>query len=74
MDNSHEEPPDYAKAMQWVSRITSISMEMVLPGALGYYFLDRWLGTRVVFLILGLIVGFVGGMWQLIKLANDNNR
>jgi ATP synthase protein I len=74
VDNPHGEPPNYVKAMQWVSRITSISMEMVLPGVIGYYFIDRWLGTRVVFLILGLIVGFVGGMWQLIKLAKENNR
>ena len=59
--------------MAWVSRITSISMEMVLPGLIGYYLLDRWLGTKVLFLILGLILGFVGGIWQLIKLTKQNN-
>ena len=60
MDNSPDDQSSYANAMVWVSRITSISMEMVLPGLIGYYLLDRWLGTRVVFLILGLILGFDG--------------
>ena len=73
MDNSPDDQSSYANAMVWVSRITSISMEMVVPGLIGYYLLDRWLGTKVVFLILGLILGFVGGIWQLIKLTKQNN-
>jgi ATP synthase protein I len=72
MDNFNDPHFDYVKAMQWVSRITSISMEMVLPGVLGY-FVDQWLGTKLVFLILGLILGFVGGIWQLIKLTKHDN-
>ena len=73
MDNLPDDQSSYANAMVWVSRITSISMEMVVPGLIGYYLLDRWLGTKVVFLILGLILGLVGGMWQLIKLTKQNN-
>jgi ATP synthase protein I len=72
MDNSNDPRSDYIKAMQWVSRITSISMEMVLPGVLGY-FVDQWLGTKLVFVIGGLILGFVGGIWQLIKLTKHDN-
>lgn len=73
MDNLPDDQSSYANAMVWVSRITSISMEMVIPGLIGYYLLDRWLGTKVVFLILGLILGLVGGIWQLIKLTKQNN-
>ena len=73
MDNSPDDQTSYSNAMVWVSRITSISMEMVVPGLIGYYLLDRWLGTKVVFLILGLILGLVGGIWQLIKLTKQNN-
>lgn len=73
MDNSPDDRSAYANAMQWVSRITAISMEMVLPGVIGYYLIDSWLGTKVVFLILGLILGLVGGIWQLIKLTKQNN-
>ena len=32
MDDSPDDRSSYANAMQWVSRITAISMEMVLPG------------------------------------------
>ena len=54
--------------MEWVARITTVSLEMVLPGVIGYW-IDLRLGTKVVFLILGVILGFVGGLRHLIKLA-----
>jgi F0F1-type ATP synthase assembly protein I len=72
MDNSSDDQSSYANAMQWVSRITSIVIEMVLPGVIGYW-IDLRLGTKVLFLILGVILGFVGGIWQLIKLTKPNN-
>jgi F0F1-type ATP synthase assembly protein I len=51
------------------------ALGMLLPGAIavGYgigYLLDKWLGTTylyMVFLLLGIVAGFVG----LIKKAND---
>jgi hypothetical protein len=58
----------WAVAMQWVARLTTISLEMALPG-LGGFWLDQWLGTRVVFLIVGVIVGFAAGMWHLVQLT-----
>ena len=54
--------------MQWASTVMSISLEMVLPALLGVW-LDRWLGTGMVFLVLGAILGFTSGMWHLLKLA-----
>jgi len=68
MDNPSDDHSSYAHAMQWVSRITSIAMEMVLPIVIGYW-IDQRLGTKIVFLLLGLVLGFATGMWQLIKLA-----
>jgi hypothetical protein len=61
----------WAVAMQWVARLTTISLEMALPG-LGGFWLDQWLGTRVVFLIVGVIVGFAGGMWRLVQLTKPS--
>jgi ATP synthase protein I len=72
MDDSPDDRSSYALAMQWVARITTISVEMVLPGWIGYW-IDQRLGTKVVFLILGLIIGFAGGIWQLIQLTKPNN-
>ncbi len=57
-----------AKAMDWVSNITTISVMMVLP-AWGGYYLDQWLGTVAVFLFLGMILGITAAGWQLYKLV-----
>jgi ATP synthase protein I len=65
-----EDRSPLALAMEWTSRLTTISLEMVLPGLLGYW-VDQKLGTRVVFLLLGVIAGFSVGMWHLVKLAGS---
>jgi len=66
--NSPDDRSPLALAMGWVSRITTICLEMVLPALLGYW-ADQWLKTKMLFLVLGVIVGFSLGMWHLIKLA-----
>jgi F0F1-type ATP synthase assembly protein I len=63
----------YASAMQWTSRITTISMEMVVPGAIGYWLDQRW-GTGVVFLALGAILGFVTALLSLVRLTKPPGR
>ena len=52
MVDSSDERTVMAQAMAWVSRITTISFEMVLPGLLGIW-VDRKLGTKVLFTLLG---------------------
>lgn len=54
-----------AIAMAWAARITTVSLEMVLPIVAGYW-LDQWAGTRVVFTIVGAALGMSLGMRQLI--------
>ncbi len=68
MDEPDQDRSSFAVAMEWVSRLTSIALEMALPG-LGGYGLDRWLGTKVLFLVLGVVIGFILGLWQLILLT-----
>jgi hypothetical protein len=54
-----ELPPDrspLAIAFEWAGAIMTISLEMVLPG-IGGYWLDKQLGTRAVFLLLGFALG-----------------
>jgi ATP synthase protein I len=58
-------------ALEWTSRITTIALEMVLPCLVGFW-LDQWLGTWVVLVVLGAIVGFAAGMWQLIQLSKPS--
>ena len=56
----------------WAARATNIGLQMILPGIGGYY-LDRWLGTTPWLLVVGVILGFVSAMFQLVALANRAN-
>lgn len=55
--------------MVWTSRVTTVSLEMVLPCVLGYWIDRHVLDTKVVFTLLGAVLGLVGGMWHLIRMA-----
>ena len=71
------EPDDqrspWAVAMEWTSRLTTISLEMVLP-AVGGYWLDRHLGWgKPVFLLLGTLLGFAVSMVHLVRLAKSDS-
>ena len=57
-----------ATAMAWASRVTTVSMEMALPPLLGYW-ADQWLGTGILFVVLGAILGLVSGTWHLIRMC-----
>ena len=58
-----------AVALGWVSRITTVALEMVLPGVLGFW-LDRQFGT--VFLgLVGFALGFVLGMRHLLAMTRS---
>ncbi len=65
-------PPDnrapWAAAWGWASLAISVALEMVLPGLLGYW-VDRQLGTLMVFLVLGLALGMTSGLIHLIRIA-----
>ncbi len=53
--------------MQWVSRITSVGLMMVLP-IWGGGKLDERLGTQY-WALIGLVVGLTVGMWQIVMIA-----
>jgi len=59
-----------AEAMSWVSRITSVCGVFALP-PLGGMWLDGALGTLPLFVIVGALVGFGGGMYSLIKMVES---
>ena len=62
-----------AKAMAWSSRITTISLEMVVPGLAGLW-VDRKIGTEPVLLIVGMVLGFTLGIYQLVKLGEAERK
>jgi ATP synthase protein I len=68
MHPPQDKRPPMAIAMEWVSRITTVALEMVIPGVIGW-FVDRALGTSFI-AIVGFGLGLVGGMYHLIVIAN----
>jgi hypothetical protein len=62
-----------AKAYQWATRIMLVSLEMVLPGIAGYW-LDAWLGTKVLFMLVGFALGGTIAASHLIQLTRSENK
>jgi F0F1-type ATP synthase assembly protein I len=56
------------EAMKWVSVVTSVVGVMTVPALVGIW-IDHLLGTKCFFVILGVIVGFVGGMYSLLDMV-----
>jgi len=64
--------PDFswmAEGMNWVSKITTVALEMVLPGLAGLW-LDNQLETRFLALF-GFALGVPLGIWHLIAMTNS---
>ena len=61
-----------AVAMNWVSQITTIGLEMSLPALGGNWLDDRW-GTSPWLVCIGAVIGFGVGMWHLLKLARQSD-
>jgi hypothetical protein len=60
-----------AVGVAWVSRITTVAFEMVLPGLAGVW-LDDWLGTVLVFTLLGFGLGLTLAVWHLIRMTKSS--
>ena len=71
VDEPFDDRPPAAKAMEWVSRITTIALTMVLPG-LGGYWLDGKFNTGYLALV-GFALGMATAVWQLLLLARESN-
>ena len=71
--NQNRPPADpVALAMEWVSKITTVALEMVLP-AIGGRYLDQRLGTKY-WALAGLVLGFSVGIWHLLQMTKAGDR
>ena len=59
-------------ALEWVARITAISLVMVLPGLFGHW-LDQKAGTSF-FTLSGFAIGFVAGFVALLAMVKPKKR
>jgi len=69
--DSNNQQRQQSRAMDWVSRVLSICVVMVLPG-LGGQWLDRRFGTSY-WTVLGFMFGFVSGFTALILLVKRDD-
>jgi hypothetical protein len=60
-------PAPYAAAIEWVAKITTVALEMVLP-AVGGGFLDQRLGTKY-WTLIGLVLGVTVGLMHLLQMT-----
>ena len=67
-DQKTDDRSSMAKAIDRGTQVISACFLMVLPLFIGLW-VDRKLGTVVLFTILGLIFGMAGGIWSLVKLV-----
>lgn len=56
-----------ALAIEWVAKITTVALEMVLPGIFCLWLDRRW-GTSYLGLI-GFAVGLTVGIWHLLQMT-----
>ena len=54
--------------MEWVSRITTVALEMVIPGLLGLW-ADSYFQTKFVVAIVGFVLGFAVAMRHLLRMT-----
>ncbi|WP_417377622.1 AtpZ/AtpI family protein [Gimesia sp.] len=62
-----------AEAHQWVSKLTSVSLEMALPAFLGHWLDKKW-DTSPWLTAVGALLGFATGMTHLLHMAKEAER
>ena len=62
-----------AKAYQWATRIMVVALEMVLPGLAGSW-VDRQLGTKILFTLLGFASGCTAAVMHLIRMTRADEQ
>jgi len=73
MSKNIDERAPIAVAFDWASRVTTISIGMIVPGVLGYW-IDQRLRTKALFTTLGFGLGVSLGIWQLARLSKSTNK
>ena len=63
-------PDPIAAAMEWVTKITTVGLEMVLP-AIGGRYLDQRLNANY-WTLIGLMLGVTTGIWHLLLMTRQN--
>lgn len=68
MMEQRDDRSSFATAYAWSARISSISLELVIPVVVGYWLDQRW-GTLPLLLIVGVLLGFATATMSLLRLT-----
>jgi F0F1-type ATP synthase assembly protein I len=67
-------PPDdrspIAIGMGWASMIMAVSAQMIAPPLVGYW-IDQRLGTKLVFLLAGVLLGVAMGTMGMLRIVKS---
>jgi F0F1-type ATP synthase assembly protein I len=66
--NPTDDRSPLAKAAEWVSVATTVALQMAAPPLVGVW-IDRWLGTGVLFAVVGGAIGMAAGLWSLLRMT-----
>lgn len=61
-----------AEAMGWVSKITTCSLTMIIPGISGVW-LDSQIHTAPAFCVIGFLIGMASGGYLLLRMVNNDS-
>ena len=67
MSDQRDNSDPIAEAMEWVTKITTVGLEMALP-AIGGAYLDQRLRSKY-WALIGLVFGVIVGMWHLLQMT-----
>jgi len=60
-----------ARGYVLAGRVMSVGITMAMPPGVGWW-LDLRFATTPWLMILGVLIGFSAGLWELLKLAKDS--
>ncbi len=69
-DRQRQDRSSLAEAHIWVSRVTTVSLEMALPALLGHW-LDKKSGMTPWLTVVGAVLGFGLGMTHLLRMTKE---
>jgi ATP synthase protein I len=55
---------------EWASKVTTIALSFSLPAVIGFG-IDRWSGSSPIATLIGVVLGFVVGLMQILRLSSE---
>jgi F0F1-type ATP synthase assembly protein I len=57
-------------SFEWASKVSTIALSFTLPAVVGFL-IDRWSGSSPIATLIGVVLGFVVGLMQILQLSRE---